>query len=86
VNVFKKVMFWISVAMAVAVTILVSGAAGLSIGLVSVLAGITVYTNKNLRMWVIVLSGLFLFVNVFSVFSLPDIIFWGLMLLAFSKR
>ena len=83
---FKKVMFWISVVMAVAVAIFVSATAGLSIGLVSVLAGIHVYTNKNLRMWVIVLSGLFLFINVFSVFSLPDIVFWSLMLIAFAKR
>jgi predicted membrane protein len=83
---FRKVMFWISVVMAVLVTIYVSGIAGLSIGLVSVLAGITVYTKKNLRMWVMVLSALFLFVNVFAVFSLPDIILWGLMLLAFARR
>jgi hypothetical protein len=86
VDMFKKVMFFISLLMTLIVAIYVTGIAALGFLIVTILAGLHVYGKKDLRLWIIVVSAFFLFLNTFSVFSLPDIDFWLLMLLAFAKK
>jgi hypothetical protein len=83
---FRKVMFYVGVAMTLIVAVFVSGTASLMLGLVTLLAGLQVYGKKDLRLWIIVLSIIFIFVNLFSVFSLADVAFWGLMLWAFARK
>ncbi len=79
-------MFYISIAMTLIVAIFAPGAGILPIVLVTILSGLQVYGKKDLRLWIIVLSILFIFINMFAVFSLPDLTFWGLMLIAFAQK
>ena len=83
---FKKVMFYLGIALTLLATFSATTLQILPFIIFLVLAGITIYGNKDLRLWILVLASLMLTLNTFVLFSLVDIIYWGLVVLAFAKK
>ena len=83
---FKKVMFYIGIVLMVLIASFVTALQALPFAIVLILMGITIYGKKDLRLWIIVVSGIMVFINLLPPPSFLDLAYWGLAICAFAKK
>jgi uncharacterized membrane protein YfhO len=83
---FKKIVFYLGIALTLICAFSATVIQLIPFILALVLMGIHIYGKKDLRVWIIVVSAFMLFVNIFAVFSLPDMAYWILAIIAFAIR
>lgn len=72
----RKAAFYLSVLFLILALIFATGIQALPFLAIAVLTGFNVYTEKDLRVWIIVLSVLMVLINL-SLFSWIDIVAWA---------
>lgn len=82
---FRKVMFWIGVALTVLIFFVATPLQAIPFIGVLILAGLTIYGKKDLRIWIIVISALMGALNL-ALLSFWDVLYWGLLVLAFAIK
>ena len=84
---FKKVMFYMGIVSIGMIALFATALQALPFAIVLILMGITIYGKKDLRLWIIVVSGIMMFINnVVPPPSFIDLAFWGLTIWAFANK